>query len=521
MVEQKIIDVEPRHLKMVQSVFAHNLPFKKVWAYGSRVKWTARKTSDLDCVVFGATDMEIYKAQEAFDESDIPFEVQLLNWETIPDDFKENIKKEYFVMRKESYWGEKKIGDYPVQIIDGDRGANYPKKEEFSDEGFCLFLNTGNVTSTGFNFTNNAFISKEKHTKLRNGHLIRNDVVLTTRGTVGNTAFYSNKIHYDVVRINSGMIIFRPDTKNIDPCFLYNALRSEVFKKQVDSFKSGSAQPQLPIGTLNHIKLPFPPLPTQRKIAGILSAYDDLIENNNKRIKILEEMAQKLYKEWFVDFKFPNHENTKFVESELGRIPEGWAVAVLKDFGAIHTGKTPSTKNPKNFGNFMPFIKTPDMHGGIFCIKTGEYLSEIGAMSQKNKILPPDSICVSCIGTVGVVAITTEESQTNQQINTIVLIDTGKREFLYFALCGLKETIAQYGSIGATMANLSKGKFEELKIVSPKNELIYQYSDIMKPAFENIKYLAYKNENLRKTRDLLLPRLISGELSVEDLENLE
>ena len=102
MVEQKIIDVEPRHLKMVQSIFAHHLPFKKVWAYGSRVKWTARKTSDLDCVVFGATDMEIYKAQEAFDESDIPFEVQLLNWETIPDDFKENIKKEYFVMRKES-----------------------------------------------------------------------------------------------------------------------------------------------------------------------------------------------------------------------------------------------------------------------------------------------------------------------------------------------------------------------------------------------------------------------------------
>jgi len=101
MAEQKTIDVEPRHLEMVKEVFARHLPFKKVWAYGSRVKWTARKTSDLDCVIFDATDKEIYKAGEAFDESDIPFEVQLLNWETIPDDFKENIKKEYFVLRNE------------------------------------------------------------------------------------------------------------------------------------------------------------------------------------------------------------------------------------------------------------------------------------------------------------------------------------------------------------------------------------------------------------------------------------
>ncbi len=98
MAELDSIDVEPRHLKIVKSVFARHLPYKQVWAYGSRVKWTAGHTSDLDCVVFGATDSEIADAKEAFDESDIPFEVQLLNWDNIPEDFKENIKKGYFIV---------------------------------------------------------------------------------------------------------------------------------------------------------------------------------------------------------------------------------------------------------------------------------------------------------------------------------------------------------------------------------------------------------------------------------------
>jgi restriction endonuclease S subunit len=105
------IDIESRHLKMVKSVFARYLSYKQVWAYGSRVKWTAGHTSDLDCVIFNATDSEIYNAQEAFDESDIPFEVQLLNWKTIPDDFKKNIKEGYFVLRNKEDWSEFKLGD--------------------------------------------------------------------------------------------------------------------------------------------------------------------------------------------------------------------------------------------------------------------------------------------------------------------------------------------------------------------------------------------------------------------------
>ena len=163
-------------------------------------------------------------------------------------------------------WQFLKIKDYPIKIIDGDRGSNYPTKEEFSEEGFCLFLNTGNVTLNGFEFSNLSFVTKQKHEKLRKGHLVRNDIVLTTRGTIGNCALYNSNVPYDVVRINSGMLILRPETDKLDAHFFYQLIKSSVFQQQAELFSYGAAQPQLPIGTLNFIRLPLPPLPTQKRL---------------------------------------------------------------------------------------------------------------------------------------------------------------------------------------------------------------------------------------------------------------
>jgi type I restriction enzyme S subunit len=278
-----------------------------------------------------------------------------------------------------------------------------------------------------------------------------------------------------------------------------------------------SGRQRADLASIKDLDIPAPPLSTQHKIAAILSAYDDLIENNTRRIQILEEMAQALYREWFVEFRFPGHEKVKMVESELGMVPEGWEVKKLADFGKVITGKTPSKKVPENFGDLIPFIKTPDMHGSMFCLQTGEHLSEIGASSQKNKTLPPNTLCVSCIGTAGIVSITSSKAQTNQQINSIVLHDEQYREFLYFSLLGLKEIINQYGANGATMVKLNKSKFEALKLICSNSQVISEYNDMMCVQFELIKKLSMKNDNLCRTRDLLLPKLISGELDVNDL----
>lgn len=304
------------------------------------------------------------------------------------------------------------------------------------------------------------------------------------------------------------------DFKGNFPRYVYYFLKTLDLK----NFNSGVGVPTLNRNDLDTLELAIHDYPTQRKIASILSAYDYLIENNTRRIKILEEMAQVIYKEWFINFHFPGHEKVKMVDSELGNIPEGWEVKELRDFGNIITGKTPSTKVKEYYGNYILFIKTPDMHSNIFITKTEQCLSELGEQSQKNKTLPENSLCVSCIGTAGVVSITSKPSQTNQQINSIILKDTETLEFLFFTLGSLREQINLYGSTGATMVNLNKEKFASLELVCPSMKLIKLYHTLTTPIFNHIKNLQSQIENLFRTRDLLLPKLISGEIDVEELD---
>jgi len=156
-------------------------------------------------------------------------------------------------------WTERKLGDETLlKIIDGDRGTNYPKATDFYDDGHCLFLNTKNVRPDGFEFESTMFITAEKDQLLRKGKLQRNDVVLTTRGTIGNIGFYSDEVPFDHVRINSGMLIFRPNMRVLQPAFLFELLRSEIVKNQIREQTTGAAQPQLPIKTLVNFVIPVP-----------------------------------------------------------------------------------------------------------------------------------------------------------------------------------------------------------------------------------------------------------------------
>jgi type I restriction enzyme S subunit len=214
-----------------------------------------------------------------------------------------------------------------VEIIDGDRGKEYPKHSEFYDSGYCLFLNTGNVRPDGFDFSSCQFISEEKDQRLRKGRLARNDLVMTTRGTIGNVVFYDENIPYENVRINSGMVIFRADTERLHPAFLYHFLRSPDFIGQTISMRSGVAQPQFPIRDIKRVELPVPDLPIQKRIVSILSTYDDLIENNRRRMMLMEDAARQLYREWFVRLRFPGHEHTLITNG----VPEGWERKTLGD----------------------------------------------------------------------------------------------------------------------------------------------------------------------------------------------
>ncbi|MBK9162251.1 MAG: N-6 DNA methylase [Nitrosomonadales bacterium] len=185
-------------------------------------------------------------------------------------------------------WPISTFGDAPFQIIDGDRGANYPSKEDFSPGGHCLFLNTKNVRSDGFKFDELEFISEEKDNALRKGKLERGDVLLTTRGTIGNTALYDDSVEFDHIRINSGMLIFRPDTTKLLSSYLFHFFQSETFRVQREAIVSGAAQPQLPIRNLNEAKIPIPALATQQAIVAEIEAEQTLVNANKQLIARFE-----------------------------------------------------------------------------------------------------------------------------------------------------------------------------------------------------------------------------------------
>lgn len=214
----------------------------------------------------------------------------------------ELVKARFVELFGDTEHNEKDLPTLPMtelcEVIDGDRGKNYPKQEEFSEEGFCLFLNAKNVTSNGFSFENCMYITEEKDKLLRNGKLSRGDVVLTTRGTLGNLAFYDDSVPHEHMRINSGMVILRMKRDRITERFFI-----EQFKMQLASIKeriaSGSAQPQLPISTMNKIMMLVPDVELQNRFAAFVEQTDKSKSAIQQSLDKLETLKKALMQKYF------------------------------------------------------------------------------------------------------------------------------------------------------------------------------------------------------------------------------
>ncbi|MDB2646788.1 restriction endonuclease subunit S [Pseudomonadales bacterium] len=189
-------------------------------------------------------------------------------------------------------WDVLTFSESDIKVLDGDRGNEYPKEADFKSSGFCLFLSAKNVTKNGFRFDTTAFITKDKDERLRKGRLNPQDIVITTRGTVGNIAFYDDSVNFNTVRINSGMAIIRNNNAHIECAFIYKLLSSGVITTQLKNLTFGSAQPQLTIGTLNELQLPIPPLAEQSQIVSAITSIQialDKMENKISQTKSLKK----------------------------------------------------------------------------------------------------------------------------------------------------------------------------------------------------------------------------------------
>ena len=343
--------------------------------------------------------------------------------------------------------------------------------------------------------------------------LKENDLVITMTdlSVDADTLGYSALIPDDEKKTflhNQRVGLVQKKKEGIDFGYLYYLMRTRPYQKYVVSTATGSTVKHTSPDRIANYEYDFPILSTQKKIAEILSAYDAKIENNNFIIKKLEATAQTLFDEWFVNFKFPGHEKVKMVDSEMEKIPEGWKVGKVSDLGNIVCGKTPSKSHAEYFGGNIPFIKIPDMHDQVFINTTEDSLTEAGENTQKNKTVPAGSICVSCIATVGLVSITTQDSQTNQQINTLVPNSEELLEYLYFTLVGMKSDLQAIGSGGSTTLNVNTSVFSGLETLIPNKEVVKEFHRVVSKMFDEIKQLTIENVSLRSQRDRLLIKLI-------------
>ena len=405
------------------------------------------------------------------------------------------------------------LGKAALSIIDGDRGANYPKKTEFFSKGDCWFLNTSNVKSAGFDFGEMDFITAEKDAALSKGKLRRHDIVLTTRGTIGNCAYFGESIPFENIRINSGMVVLRADSTQLDPYFLYAFLRSEIFKIQTGTHSSGSAQPQLPIGTLRNIVIPLFELPHQRKIAAVLSALDTKIALNHRLNVELEGMAKLLYDYWFVQYDFPlsaaqaaalgqPHLTGQPYRSSGGpmvfapqlkrEIPKGWLVNELESFLTLAYGK--ALKKTDHQAGPYPVYGSGGIYGSHF-----------------EPLVKGPGIIVGRKGTVG--SIHWEDDDFYPTDTTYYVIPSQGYSLVYLSHL-LKSLDLPAMNTDSAVPGLNRNNAYSRTVANPPTKLIEEFTKIVSPLRSMTSANHQQNQELTTLRDWLLPMLMNGQVRV-------
>lgn len=294
------------------------------------------------------------------------------------------------------------------------------------------------------------------------------------------------------------------NTELVIPKYLYY-LMSQI---DLNIYNEGTTIPSLRIETLYKLEFNIPSIADQEKILSYLNPLDSKIELNNKINNNLEQQAFAIFKSWFVDFELCN-----------GIMPSDWNYGTIEDLASeIVCGKTPSTKKKEYYGDDIPFITIPDMHNSVYTVKTERSLSLLGADSQSQKTLPKNSVCVSCIGTAGLVTLVSTPSQTNQQINSIIPKENVSPYFVYLLMKTKSDEINKYGQSGSTIVNLNKTQFSKLECIIPSTKFLIKFNDLLEPIFNKILVNMRENITLADLRNTLLSKLMSGEIDVSNIE---
>lgn len=407
-----------------------------------------------------------------------------------------------------------KICDKVGGVIQTGPFGSQLHQSDYSQDGIPLVM-PKDIIEGRIVTKNIARVAPEHVERLAKHKLKSGDIVYGRRGDIGRQALVRHPqagwlCGTGCLRLSLGDSI-------IKPAFLHYYLRDSKIIGWITNQAIGATLPNLNTSILRSVPVYLPPLPTQRKIAAILSAYDNLIENNLRRIKILEEMAQNLYREWFVKFRFPGHQNARFVDSPLGRIPEGWEVKTMPNAVILR----PPLPVPKN--KQIPFVSMGSLANDSMLISEIEYRSKAsGARFQNGDTL--FARITPCLenGKTGFV----------QFLQTDDIVACGSTEFIvlrsrtlcpeYVYLMARSDSFrdnAIKSMSGATgRQRVREECFDQFFLAQPTDEILMRFQEYTRPKFKMIQSLNHRNQLLRRTRDLLLPKLISGEVDVSELD---
>ncbi len=402
-------------------------------------------------------------------------------------------------------WEKVKLNDICQSISDGDHQP--PPKV---NKGIP-FVTISNITNTNqFDFSNTMFVPQEYYDGLDSKRKAKKeDILYSVVGSFGVPVYIKDNNPFVFQR---HIAILRPNKEKIVPKFLYYIMLNRDFYMKADAVATGTAQRTVSLTALRNMEIYIPDIGIQKKISEMLVTYDDLIENNQKQIKLLEEAAQRLYKEWFVDLRFPGYEDVEIVDG----VPEGWKKCLMYELCDTVGGGTPSTKITEYYqdGNIR-WVTPTDItrNNSLILLDTEKKITKAGLDNSSAKMLPPYTILMTSRASIGFFGICEHEVCTNQGFISCIPRDGKIGYFLLYNLMNRVEEIRQKAS-GSTFLEISKKTFRNFEVILPDEEILCSFNSCNEPIIEKMEKLTKESSLLIEARDRLLPKLMSGELEV-------
>ena len=511
-----LLDISPNHLKIVQDILRKYLSAYEVWAFGSRAKWLAKEYSDLDLCVISQYPISfniLGLLEEAFNDSDLPYKVDIVDWSTTSASFREIIKKDKVVVQKiEVMNGEwinyLAIGEF-AKVKGGKRmPAGTALTSKKSNHPYLRIVDFKDGTIDKKNLQ---YVPDDIFPRISRYVISSNDLYISIVGTIGLIGFIPKELNGSNLTENAAKIC-SIDERKVNPFDLGYFLQSKVGQTAIHALTVGSTQPKLALFRIEQIKVPCPPLPIQKEIAAILSSLDDRITLLRETNKTLEAIAQALFKSWFIDFdpvrakmenKIPEgmDEETAALfpdsleESELGMIPKGWNCVKFGDFVEPKKGQSITRKT-------ITEGSIPVIAGGL----TPAYYH------NKSNVTAP-AITVSASGAnAGFVQI----HHNDIWASDCSYINSKITKFVYanFVFLKLKQSEITNMQQGAAQPHIYPSDIKRLDVKKAPDILYEQYEKIVIKIFLSIATNKKQAQTLANLRDTLLPRLISGQIRV-------